>query len=360
MCVRDGKQTLVLLAEGKQHWTYTNVFQNPSADTSGAGAGQTELHREVAGLGTTLADGHSVLLVAAGAAGSGKTLTLVGDSEEAKTLGGFFLLEQSGENGAGSGVPPTASGGHSDKKSPKKGKGKGVSSQGDASGGSGGGVTAKVTPLTGIFPRLIAETFATLAHRSAQCAFVVWVSAAAVSTPATTGTNDGTVECLLPPPPSNDSAQVDQVEDRDCANDQLGKERDPHVPPPAPPEDRLWGRALPASSPDEAMVILEDARSRSRAVEMRHFLARVRLELKNRSTNEVSSCEMVIAELAEEKPGDSWPTALAEVVRAHSAATAIAKSNETDGLLGMIRGCLTDTAKVCREGGTRIRQYSTE
>lgn len=361
VCLRDGKQTLALLTAAQQHWTYTYVFQNPSTDASATSAGQTELHREVAGLGTTLADGNSVLLIAAGAAGSGKTLTLVGDPDEARAAGGFFFEEVGREDGAEVGAPPTLTG-NGEKKVARKGKGKGGGADGaalDALGEGGGGVAAKAKPLAGIFPRLVAEAFATLNHRSAQCAFVVWVSAAAVSVPAAGG-NGGVVECLLPPPsPVGGDSPGEQAECGDGRGVEHNEQRDPRLPPLAPPEDRLWGRALPASSPQETMAIVEDARSRvvapppstseagaPKASETRHFLSRIRVELVNRSTNEISSCEMVAMELGEEKAGESWSAALAEVLRAHAAAAIVAKPEEEDGFLGMVRGCLTETSKV--------------
>ena len=81
--------------------------------------------------------------------------------------------------------------------------------------------------------------------------------------------------------------------------------------------------------------------------ETRHFLSRIRVDLVNRSTNEHSSCEMVVMELAEEKPEASWPVALAEMVRSKAAASvAAAAPEEAEGFLGMVKGCLTDTAKV--------------
>ena len=56
---------------------------------------------------------------------------------------------------------------------------------------------------------------------------------------------------------------------------------------------------------------------------------------------------MVVMELAEEKPEASWPVALAEMVRSKAAASvAAAAPEEAEGFLGMVKGCLTDTAKV--------------
>lgn len=376
VCLRDGKQTLALLTAAQQHWTYTQVFQNPLADLAGTTAGQTELHKEVAGLGTTLADGHNILLLAAGASRSGKTFTLVGEPDETtrptaeSTASGsclFFLAEVPSEDGGGtSGMAPVAA---EARKVPKKGKGKGGG--GGTGGGAeslhdggGGGVAAKATPLAGIFPRLLAEAFATLNHRVAQCAFVVWVSAAAVSMsgpPDAASSRGTTVESLLPPsdPPPR-AGGGGQVEDEAGAvpkGQKQKEERDPGLPPRAPPEDDgRWGGAVAASSPQEVMEIVTNARSRARLSEgaagelreNRHFLFRVRVELVNRSSNEVSSCEMVVVELAEEKTGEAWPAGLAEAVRAHAAA-ASANSNKLDeatGLLGMVGACLTDTAKV--------------
>lgn len=321
-------------------------------------SGQVEVHREVSGLGTSLADGHSVLLMAVGAAGSGKTLTLVGSPEEADTAGDFFLAAAPA---GGGGVPPTATGTSSEKKTTKKGKGKAAGAEGagsDMPGGSEEGAAAKATPLAGILPRLVAETFATLTHRSAQCAFAVWVSAAAVSLPtadAGAGTSRGEVECLLPPPPTKGDSLGDQPE----SGKSKEEERDPQLPPPAPREDPLWGHAVAASSPQEAMAIVELARSRAatrpptEAVAGvgvgvgRHFLSRLRVELVNRSTSEASSSDMVVVETAEERPGDTWPAALAEVIRAHAAAATGSSADGGEGLIGMVKGCLADTAKVC-------------
>ncbi|CAM9543634.1 unnamed protein product, partial [Hapterophycus canaliculatus] len=341
VCLRDGKQTLALLTAARQHWTYTQVFQNPSADSGGTTAGQAELHKEVAGLGTTLADGHNVLLLAAGASRSGKTLTLVGEPDETTrpaaagpTAPGnscFFLAEVSGEGGGGtSATAPLAAEG---KKVPKKGKGKAGGGAGGGERGAaeslhdgGGGVAAKATALAGIFPRLLAEAFATLNHRAAQCAYVVWVSAAAVSIPAppdAASSRGAVVESLLPPsappPPAcggrSSTGSGGQTEDEVGAalnREEQNEERDPELPPRAPPEDDgRWGSAVAASSPQEVMEIITGARSRAKMSEGaaaetredRHFLSRIRVELVNRSTHEVSSCEMVIVELAEEKPG---------------------------------------------------------
>lgn len=342
------------------------MFQEPSADVTATTVGQAELYREVAGLGTSVADGHSVLLLAVGAAASGKTLTLVGSPNEATVAGGFFLAEAPGE-GTGTGGA-TAVGKQGDeatsKKPTRKAKGKGGGAEGaaavEAANGSGGGVAAKAIPLAGIFPRLMAETFATLVHRNAQCKFVVSVSAAAVSMPPPNGEKGGgLVECLLPPPPGDSDSKQTQSQGGGDATDK--EERDPQFPPPVPAEDRHWGRALAASSPQEATSIVEDARSRATELELstsegskRHFLSRIRVELLNRSTSEASACEIVVVELAEERPGDSWPSALAEIVRAHATATPIAKSDDSEAsgsgsspLLGMVRGCLADTAKVC-------------
>lgn len=387
VCLRDGKQTLALLTAAQQHWTFTHVFQNPSAEVGAAMAGQIELHKEVAGLGTTLADGHNVLLMAVGASRSGKTLTLVGEPDSAAATGtcGFYAPAATGEDGEATGAKPAAAPAATanQARSTKKGKGKGGGGGGRAKdlGEGGGGVAAKATPLAGIFPRLLAETFATLTHRVAQCAFVVWVSAAAVSIPAApdaAGSRGGVVESLLsppipPPPESSGSSQAEegggQVNEDDRSGHGGGNEnkkegeRDRHLPPRAPPAaDGPWGGAVAASSPQEVMEIIAGARSRAASpsatsaagsTKARHFLSRVWVELVNRSTNEASSCEMVLVELAEEQPGEAWPAALADVIRAHAAATAVSnKGDEADGFLGMVRGCLSDTAKVC------IRQYT--
>ena len=344
----------LLTAENQQHWTYTHVFQISSADASATSAGQVELHREVEGLGTSFADGHSLLLMAVGATGTGKTLALVGDPKEAKTKGGFFLVEANGGMASEGGEAPAAAVSQSDKKPTKKGKGKGApadSGAGGELGDGGGGVAAKTIPLAGVFPRLLAEAFATLNHRNAQSAFVVWVSAAAVTVPAVGSTNE-VVECLLPPPPLGDNESPEQAKNVDGDNAVSKEKRGPHLPPNAPPKDRLWGRAVLASSPQEAVGIFEDARSRasgsnaSEGTETKHFLSKIRVELVNRSTNEQSSCEMVVMELAEEKPGESWPAALAEMIRSKAASVA-GKPEEAGGLLGMAKGCLTDSAKVC-------------
>lgn len=350
------------------------MFQNPSAELAATTAGQAELHKEVAGLGTTLADGHNVLLMAVGASRTGKTLTLIGEPDQTVAAAGkgFFVPEASRDDGGASPAPASRADQGEHKKASKKGKGKGGGGGGGGSvggrgveeglGDGGGGIAAKATSLAGIFPRLLAETFATLNHRVAQCAFVVWVSAAAVSISA--ASSSGIVESLMPPavpspPVCGGSSPVGGGEHKEGELDggnaeKLKEERDPDLPPRAPPEDGLWGRAVAASSPQEVMEIVADVRSRavSTAVggslgmrEDSHFLLRIRVELVNRSTNEAASCQMVIAELAEEKPGEAWPAALAEVVRAHAAATAV-KGDGADGLLGMIRGCLTDTAKV--------------
>lgn len=334
------------------------MFQISSSDASAISTGQLELHREVEGLGTSFADGHSVLLMAVGAVGSGKTLTLVGDPEEAKAKGGFFLAQASSGVASEAGEAPTAAAAsQSDKKPAKKGKGKGGPVDGGAGGElgeGGGGVAAKTIPLAGVFPRLVAEAFATLNHRSAQSAFVVWVSAAAVTMPAAGGPTGDVVECLLPPPPplaGNAPPGEAEITENDSA--QSKDKRDPNLPPHAPPDDRLWGRAVAASTPQEALAFFEDARSRAagskapEGSETRHFLSRIRVELVNRSTNEQSSCEMVVMELAEEKPEASWPAALAEMVRSKAASSvAAAAPEEAEGFLGMVKGCLTDTAKV--------------
>eukprot|EP00903_Cladosiphon_okamuranus_P007587 g7360.t1 len=380
VCLRDGKQTLALLTAAQQHWTFTHVFQNPSAEVVATTAGQTELHKEVAGLGTTLADGHNVLLMAVGASRSGKTLTLVGepDSNAATGTCGFYVPEDTSEDGGGAATKAAAVPGATTNqaRSTKKGKGKRGSGT-EELGDGGGGVAVKATSLAGIFPRLLAETFATLNHRAAQCAFVVSVSAAAVSIPAApdaVGSRGGVVESLLspaiPPPPvrsgSSPAADEEQVKGNGGdggggRNGEKKDERDRDLPPRSTPEDDgMWGGAVAASSPQEVMVLIAEARSRSVSPsntsaagdttcmrEDKHFLSRVRVNLVNRSTSEASSCEMVMVELAEEKPGEAWPAALAEVVRAHTAATAVSiKGDEADGFLGMVKGCLSDTAKV--------------
>lgn len=376
VCLRDGKQTLALLTAAQQHWTFTHVFQNPSAEVAATIAGQTELHKEVAGLGTTLADGHNVLLMAVGASRSGKSLTLVGEPDSAAATGtcGFYVPQATSEDGGGTGTKAAAAPAATTNqaRSTKKGKGKGGGGGTEGVGDGGGGVAVKATPLAGIFPRLLAETFATLDHRVAQCAFVVWVSAAAVSIPAgpdAVGNRGGVVESLLspavpPPPVRNGSSPAGDDGDGDGGKTEKEKEeRDPDLPPRAPAEDSgLWGGAVAASSPHEVMQLIAGARSRAVSPsgasaaggttgmrEDRHFLSRVRVDLVNRSSSEASSCETVMVELAEEKPGEAWPAALADVVRAHAAATAVSnKGDEADGFLGMVRGCLSDTAKVYR------------
>ncbi|CAB1118067.1 unnamed protein product [Ectocarpus sp. CCAP 1310/34] len=376
VCLRDGKQTLALLTAVQQHWTFTHVFQNASAEVAATTAAQAELHKEVAGLGTTLADGHNVLLMAVGASRSGKTLALVGEPDQtAAGAGGdgFFFADISGEDEKRTATPAaTASQGES-KKVPKRGKGKvggggGGGERGNegALGDGGGGVAVKVTPLAGVFPRLVAETFATLKHRVAQCAFVVWVSVVAVSIPVAPQVatdSSGVVESLLPPvdspPVCGDSSSVVREGD---TSDNKKNEGEPNATSPAPTEgENRWGREIAASSPQEVMRIVMDARSRamsspeaggsgnSREVRKdRHFLSRIRVELVNRSTREASSCEMVIVELVEEMPGEAWPAALADTVRTHAAATVVNtnKAYRADGLPGMVRSCLADTAKV--------------
>lgn len=373
--MRDGKETLALLTGASQHWTFTHVFQNSSADPTAVAAGQLELHREVAGLGITLADGHSVLLLAVGATESGKTFTLLGEPEGVEGAGGFFLPQVTGEDaapvgpGSETGRTRATVGNQAEKKLGKKARGKGgvadgASAAAEAMGGAGGGVAIRATPLAGVFPRLVAEAFATLVHRNAQCAFVVWVSAAAISSQAIASANDGAVECLVQSPPVNSQPSTDGAWRGTVGgrydNTSYTEGREQEVPPPAPPEDRLWGRAVCASSAQEVMNIVQDARSRtaippstSRATSLvsggdsRHFLSKIRVELVNRSTNEASSCEMVMVEMAEEKPGDDWPPALVGTLRAQSSVSSTAKPDAADGLLGMIKGCLTDTAKVC-------------
>lgn len=381
VCLRDGKQTLALLTAAQQHWTFTHVFQNPSVEVAATMAAQTELHKEVAGLGTTLADGHNVLLMAVGASRSGKTLTLLGEPDSSAAAGtcGFYVPEATSEDGGEAATKATAvpAATTNQARSTKKGKGKGGRGGMQELGDGGGGVAVEATPLAGILPRLLAETFATLDHRVAQCAFVVSVSAAAVSIPAapdTVGSRGGVVESLLspaiPPPPvrsgSSPPGDGEQVEgdggDGDGGgNEKKREERDRDLPLRSPPDDDgMWGGKVAASSPQEVMELIADARSRAASPsdtsaaggttgmrEDRHFLSRVRVDLVNRSTSEASSCEMVMVELVEEKPGEAWPAALADVVRAHAAATAVSnKGDEADGILGMVRGCLSDTAKV--------------
>ncbi|CAM9179794.1 unnamed protein product [Ectocarpus fasciculatus] len=377
VCLRDGKQTLALLTAARQHWTFTHVFQNASAEVAATTAAQAELHKEVAGLGTTLADGHNVLLMAVGASRSGKTLALVGQPDQTAAAAGgdgFFIADVSGEDEKGTATPAATANQGESKKSPKRGKGKAGGGGGggerggeEALGDGGGGVAVKVTPLAGVFPRLLAETFATLKHRVAQCAFVVWVSAVAVSIPVApqvANGSSGVVESILPPPvvPPPECGDSSSLGREGDISDEKKSEVEPDVTSSGPTKgENRWGREIAASSPQEVMKIVMDARSRvmsspeaggsgnSQEVRKdRHFLSRIRVELVNRSTSEASSCEMVIVELAEEMPGEAWPMALAEVVRAHAAATVvnINKADRADGLPGMVRSCLADTAKV--------------
>lgn len=351
----------------QQHWTYTHVFQNSSTGTGDVAAAQAELHRELAGLGTTLADGHSVVLLVAGAVASGKTLTLVGDPDEASRKEGFFLADGGVERELSrAGSPGQERGGSVPKKVSRKDKAKEGGVDSTATRGDDVAV-AKASPLAGLFPRLVAEAFATLAHRRAQCAFTVHVSAAAVSaSDATAGRDGGAVECLLPPPPGNsESAPLDASAESPGSAQAVQHEGDPARPPPSPPDDALWGRAVPAASPHEVVAIVEAARLRAAGAPAgappserydRHFLSRVRVELENHSTKEASACDMVIAELAEEGVGNTWPVALAQVIRDHPAVTA-AKTEKQNGaksfqdpLLDMVRSCLGDTTKVRLSG----------
>ena len=307
----------------------------------------------MSGLGITLADGHSVFLMAAGAAGSGKTLTLIGDPEEAEASEGFFPALPPIDEGTGGAMGHMASGAYGEKKHSNKERGKRSSSLSvelpPRNSGGRGDLAVSITPLAGILPRLMAEIFATLSHRNVQSAFVVWVNAAYVSNMARPDDGEA-VENLLSPPTFSEHLPNEHVED-----ERNGK-RNLQPPPPAPPHDRLWGHAIQVSSAQEAMLILESARSRaasetpteSRRRKPGHFLSRVGVKVVNRSTSEESISEMVTVELPEERPGDSWPTALAELVRAHASTTGLAKEIEADGLLGMIRGCLQDTSKVSR------------
>ncbi|CAM9463866.1 unnamed protein product [Ectocarpus sp. 12 AP-2014] len=376
VCLRDGKQTLALLTAATQHWTFTHVFQNASAEVAATTAAQAELHKEVAGLGTALADGHNVLLMAVGASRSGKTLALLGEPDQTAAAAGgdgFFIADILGEDDKATATPAATAAQGESKKVPKRGKGKAGGGGGggerggdEALGDGGGGVAVKVTPLAGVFPRLVAEMFATLKHRVAQCAFVVWVSVVAVSIPVApqvASDSSGVVESLLPPvdspPVCGDSSSVVREGD---TSDKKKNEGEPDATTPAPTEEEnRWGRAIAASSPHEVMRIVMDARSRAMSSpeaggsgnsqevrKDRHFLSRIRVELVNRSTCEASSCEMVIVELAEEMPGEAWPAALAGTVRAHAAATVVNtnKADRADGLPGMVRSCLADTAKV--------------
>lgn len=353
VCVKDGKQKLAFLKEAHQSRTFTHVFQTSLEETLATDDEQTEVYQQVSGLGITLADGHSILLMAAGAAGSGKTMTLLGDLEEAKASGGFFPAAASTDEGPDGGIGRTTSGRNGEKSNSKKGKRKG--SQGNDPeeatdgmiGGSGDLVRLSTTPLAGILPRLLAEAFATLNHRDAHSAFMFWVSAAHVSNTASPSDTKA-VESLLPP--------ATMGEESPWANLEGGRSDGRNLESllPTPPEGHIWGRAVEASSPQEAMAIVEDARSRAASGtqegtgqgDMGHVLLRFVVKLVNRVTNEESISEMVTVELAEERPGDTWPKALAEIVRAHAAATGHSKQDQAGGLLGMVRGCLRDTSKV--------------
>lgn len=355
--MRDGKQTLALLTAAQQHWSYTHVFQSASTEASAIATAQAELHRELSGLGTSLADGHSVLLLAAGAAASGKTLTLVGEPEKSGAAGVFFTRETDDDEVAAASAGNPSGGDVGAKRGPRKGKGKGgggaaSAAATDVESGGGGGIAEKICPLAGLLPRLVAEAFATLSHRSSQCAFTVTVSAAAVSIPAAPTTlNDALVECLLSPATHGEGGG---------GSSELSA-TNPAQPPP-PEGGQLWGCAIPAISPQEVVAIVEAARIRAIAspnstpgsgASKRHFLSKIRVELQNHSTNELSCCEMILAELAEERPGDAWPVGLADAIRAHATATVV-RSDDGEGptgprgnpLLAMVRSCLSGTAKV--------------
>lgn len=343
-------------------------------EASAVATAQAELYQELAGLGTSLADGHSILILAAGAAASGKTLTLVGNPEEAKCNGGFLLPNDDNDGDDNERVPTersastptqTATAKQANnpmaKKGHRKGKERHTSEEGTAAE-EGRRLLARATPLAGLIPRLMAEAFATLTHRSAQCAFSVNVGAAAVlASPAPTAEGGEAVECLLPTPPRTSKSPLNAPRGDEGGSTQSNSElRGPSRPPPSPPEDTLWGRAARAESPHEVVGIVEAARLRATATSdasspgrsNRHFLSRLRVELLNHSTKEISACEMIIAELAEEQVGDLWPTALAGVIREHAMGAAITPEKQSsmeshlDPLLVMLRSCLRDTAKV--------------
>lgn len=353
VCVKDGKQKLAFLKEAHQSQTFTHVFQTSPEETLATDEEQAEVYQQVSGLGTTLADGHNFLIMAAGATCSGKTMTLLGDQEEAKASGGFFPEAAPTDEGPDGGIGPTTSGRNGEKSNSKKGKRKGsqANDPDEAADGilSGSGyiVRLSTTPLAGILPRLLAETFATLTHRDAHSAFMVWVSAVHVSNTACPSDTKAVESLLAPATKGEETSRVNLDGGKSDA-------RKFETPLPTPPEDPIWGRAVEASSPQEAMAIVEDARSRAASGtqtgtgrgDMGHILLRFVVKLVNRATNENSMSEMVTVELAEERPGDTWPKALAEIVRAHGAATSHLKQDQSGGLLGMVRGCLRDTSKV--------------
>lgn len=326
-------------------------------DPSASAAAQTEVFKELSGLGTSLADGHSVLLLIAGGTASGKTLALVGNPHDSSTTGQFFLSDaivsgavEAVAAGTPAGVDPTT------KRSPRKAKGNKAGGGADEGSKGGGGIGARTAPMAGLFPRLMAETFATLLHRSSHCAFKVMVSAAAVSASASTfsAKDKDLVECLLPSTPAQECGTGGGVSEE--------PEMTPARPPPSPAESRPWGCEVPAESPQQVVAMVEAARSKAvesaqhmpgSGVSERHLLAKVRMQLLNHGTNESSSSELVVVELAEEKTGDAWAAALAQMVRTHATTTAAKpdEGQETSGpssnpLLGMVRGCLGDTAKV--------------
>lgn len=353
VCVKDGKQKLAFLKDTHRSKTFTNVFQTSLEETLATEEEQAEVYQQVSGLGTTLVDGHSILILAAGATGSGKTMTLIGDQEEAKASGGFFPEAAPTNEGPDGGIGPTTSGHNGEKSNLKKGKRQGskINNPDEAMdgmlSGSGDKVPLSTTPLAGILPRLLAETFAILNHRDAHSAFIVWVSAVHVSNTACPSDNKA-VESLLAPAAMGVETPAAGLEGG------RSDARNFESPSPAPPEDHIWGRAVEASSPQEAMAIVEDARSRAASGtqtgtgrgDMGHILLRFVVKLVNRVTNENSISEMVTVELAEESEGDTWPKALGEIVRAHAAATGQSKEDQGGGLLGMVMGCLRDTSKV--------------
>ncbi|CAM9580062.1 unnamed protein product [Discosporangium mesarthrocarpum] len=360
VCLKDGKQTLALLTGERQHWDYTLVFQSGSSEADGGLAqGQTELHQEMSSLGTSLADGHNVLLLASGAARSGKSLTLIGDPEEAKEPGGFFMPEVAGgkgpegDGGCGEGAGSGA-GGAGERKS-KKGK----ASKGGNGHGSVEGV-ARVKSRAGLLPRITAEVFATLTNRQSQCHFTVSFSAVSVS--AGSAPSPPQVRCLLPPSAGladTGASGVGGDGATTCtgrSDDTRGGERKEAGMTPSGPtmEDSLWKRSVQACTAAEVASLMEAARvegGETAAGMAWHLVSRVLVRSVNHCTKEVLVSELVMVELAEEVPGSLWAKRLASAVQAHASAAVPAGTSGSvaageDPLLQMVEGCLRDTGKV--------------
>ncbi|CAM9655313.1 unnamed protein product, partial [Choristocarpus tenellus] len=338
ICLKDGKQSLAFLTGERQHWDYTLVFQ-ASHSPEAVIQGQQEFHQELVSLGTSLVDGHSLLLLVAGASGSGKSLTLIGDPEEAKGPGGFFVMDAGKEGDENKGekkvVEPLARG----TKKVKRGK--------DWGAGAGGGglagevVPAKTKPLVGLLPRLAAQAFATLNHRQPQCGFLVTFSAVSVSAAAVAMSE---ITCLLPP-------RV--VDGGDSGSKGDGEGKGESLPPPEPPEEEpLWKRSVPARSPEELACLIEAARVRgceASASTPWHLVARVQVKSINHCSKEVVTSDMVLSEMAEEIPGTTWAESVAGAVRAHASGAAAPQEQSSTGgdkLVEFLQGCLRGTGKV--------------